>query len=128
MIHGPGECLTTYLTLIRQLHTNMNRLRSSYSPAFHEQPAQHVAHLSTSCALPRTFCASEWTPQRTPSDPQRCADYLRDFPFSSANQLSTTINLSGMLLAIDRIIMKRRSSLDTSYWGALLLDDRKPLA
>ena len=42
------------------------RLRSSYSPAFHEHPAQHVAHLRTSCALPRTFCASEWTPQRTP--------------------------------------------------------------
>jgi hypothetical protein len=42
------------------------RLRSSYSPAFDEHPAQHVAHLRTSCALPRTFCAFEWTPQRTP--------------------------------------------------------------
>src|SRR5450759_4661586 len=42
-------------------------LRSSYSPTLHEHPAQSVAHLGTSCALPRTFCASEWTPQRTPS-------------------------------------------------------------
>ena len=33
---------------------------------FHEHPAQYAAHLRTSCALSRTFCALEWTPQRTP--------------------------------------------------------------
>src|SRR5450756_296066 len=42
------------------------RLRSSNYPAFHEHPAQHVAHLRIYCALPRTFCACEWTPQLTP--------------------------------------------------------------
>jgi hypothetical protein len=43
-----------------------NRRRCSYSPAFHEHPAQHLVHIRTSCAGKRSCCASEWTPQRTP--------------------------------------------------------------
>src|SRR5450756_2520513 len=70
------------------------RLRSSYSPAFHEHPAQHVAHLRTSCALPRTVCAFEWTPQRRPlrsasrragSLPQLCLELLE--PVDNHDQL-----------------------------------------
>jgi len=41
---------------------------------------------------------------------EAAALYFRDLPFSSSNQLSTTINLSGVLLETDRVISNRPSS------------------
>src|SRR3989441_2494240 len=43
--------------------------------------------------------------------------HFRDFALSSSNQFSTTISLSGVLVASGRIIKKRWSSRATPYWG-----------
>src|SRR5947207_3014062 len=67
-----------------------------------------ISDSGTSCALPRTFCASEWTPRRTPAAIHTVAVHFRgNFALSSSNQFSTMMMLSGDFVSSGRIIRNR---------------------
>src|SRR5438132_6354308 len=77
----------------------------------------------------RGRCAEDAAPDRDADDQRRAAGepddaaeivrpvHFRDFAFSSSNQFSTTISLSGVLVSSGRIIRKRWSSGATAYCG-----------